>query len=65
MQHFERALEQKWDRTPNKHVDLQLKQLGGPLPNRALTDKDTYRIGKQKVQWEKDFPILEKKKENK
>lgn len=44
-------------------MDLKLKQLGGPLPNRVLTDKDTYRIGKQVVQWEKDFPILEKKKE--
>lgn len=39
----------------------QIKKLGGPLPNRWLIDKDSYRICKQKEQWKKYFPILEKK----
>lgn len=42
-----------------------MKQLGDPLPTKALTDKDTYRICKQKVQWEKDFSIFEKKNQEK
>ena len=41
-----------------------MKQLGGPLPNNTF-DRDTYRICKQKVQWEKDYPILEKKNQDK
>lgn len=43
-------------------MDLQLKQMGGPLPNRAFTDKDTCRICKQKVTMGKRFSYFGKEK---